>query len=153
MKPFSKQDEQKLLEGGKHFFSTAFPNPDRIGCPPQEILKAMALRQYDGKKARQWDDHMSHCSPCFNDFVALREGARKPAKLRWIAVPAAVVLVAAVAVWVWSAGRGSHQAKNENIVAQDNRPYKDHLIDFRYEGPLCEAQSETPTSRKSRETD
>src|SRR5271167_4843718 len=92
MKPFSKQDEQKLLEGGKHFFSTAFPNPDRNGCPPPYFLKARALRKYDRNKASEWDDHMSHCSPCFNDFVAFREGARKSTKVRWVAVAAAVVL-------------------------------------------------------------
>ncbi len=136
MKPFPNQDEQKLLEAGKHFFSTAFPNPDRIGCPPKEILKAMALRKYDRNKAKQWDDHMSHCSPCFNDFVAFRERARKSAKVRWIAVAAAVVLVAALAGWVWLGGRGPHPAKNENIVAQNTGSYKDHLIDFRYQAPV-----------------
>jgi hypothetical protein len=136
MEPFSKQEEQKLLEAGKHFYSTAFPNPDRVGCPPQEILKAMALRKYDRNKAKQWDDHMSHCSPCFNDFVAFREGARKSATARWIAVAAAVVLVAAVAVWAWLGGRGARQVKNEKIVAENTGSYKDHLIDFRYQAPV-----------------
>jgi hypothetical protein len=65
-----------------------------------------------------------------------REGARKSVKVRWIAVAAAVVLVAAFAVWAWLGGRGPHQAKNEKIVAQNTRSYKDHLIDFRYQAPV-----------------
>ena len=52
------------------------------------------------------------------------------------AVAAAVVLVAAVAVWAWVDGRGPGQAKNENIVAQNTGSYKDHLIDFRYQAPV-----------------
>src|SRR5271167_2689407 len=79
---------------------------------------------------------MSHCSPCFNDFVAFREGARKSAKVRWIAVAAAVVLLATVAVWAWLRGRNAHAAKNEKIVAQNTGSYKDHLIDFRYQAPV-----------------
>ena len=96
----------------------------------------MALRKYDRNKAKQWNDHMSQCSPCFNDFVAFREGARKSAEVRWIAVAAVVVLVAAVAMWAWLGGRGPHPAKNEKIVVQNNRPYKDRLIDFRYQAPV-----------------
>jgi hypothetical protein len=67
--------------------------------------------------------------------VAFREGARKSAKVRWIAVASAVVLVAAVAVWAWLGGQGTRQAKNEKIVAQNTGSYKDHLIDFRYQAP------------------
>jgi len=136
MKPFSKEDDRRLREAGKRYFSTAFPNPDRIGCPSQDILKAMALRQYDREKALPWHEHMGHCSPCFNDFVAFREGARKSSKSRWIAVAAAVVFLAAIAVWAWLAARGQRHAPGGNIVAQNQGPYKEHLLDFRYQAPL-----------------
>ena len=136
MNPFSKAEERRLRQAGKRYFSTAFPNPDRIGCPPQEILKAMALRQYDRQKAQEWDDHMSHCSPCFNDFVAFREGVRESSRRRWIAVAIAAVLVIAVAGWVWLAARGRRHAPNGKIVAENAGPYKEQLLDFRYQAPL-----------------
>ena len=103
MKPFTKEEEKRLREAGKRYFSTAFPNPERVGCPPQEILKAMALRQYDREKAKQWDEHMSRCSPCFNDYVAFREQAKRSPRYRVIgSVAAVVVLGLAVAIWLWS---------------------------------------------------
>ncbi len=62
--------------------------------------------------------------------------SRKSSKSRWIAVAAAVVLVAGVAVWLWLAGRGSRQAPPGSVVAQNNGPYKEQLVDFRYQAPL-----------------
>jgi len=80
---FSKEDERKLLEAGRHFFSTAFPNPDRQGCPGQDILKAIAFRKLERQKAKEWDDHLSHCSPCFNEYMAFREEAGGPEGFEW----------------------------------------------------------------------
>lgn len=50
---------------------TAFPNPERIGCPGQEVIERMAEQ-----KVRADDPAWSHlwnCSPCFREFRPLRD--------------------------------------------------------------------------------
>ena len=37
---------------------------------------------------------------------------------------------------MWLAGRGSRQAPPGSVIAQNNGPYKEHLVDFRYQAPL-----------------
>ena len=93
MKPLSKRDEERLIAAGRRYYSTAFPNPERVGCPGTEILEALSLRKLDRATAEKWDSHISQCSPCFNEYVALREGRRKRERLRGLAVAAAVALV------------------------------------------------------------
>jgi hypothetical protein len=54
--------------------SRANPNPERIGCPPQETLVALARR------ARPMGDpayeHLLACSPCYRDFRSLQKKGR-----------------------------------------------------------------------------
>jgi hypothetical protein len=133
MKPFTKEEEKRLREAGKRYFSTAFPNPERVGCPPQEILKAMALRQYDREKAKQWDEHMSRCSPCFNDYVAFREQAKRSPRVRMVALAAAAaVVVIGVAIWLVYRGLGPH---NTSVTYQAN------LLDLREKSALRGAEA------------
>jgi Cell wall synthesis protein CwsA len=100
MKPLSKRDEERLIAAGRRYYSTAFPNPERVGCPGTEILEALSLRKLDRATAEKWDSHISQCSPCFNEYVALRESRRRRERLRRLAVAAAiaVVLVAGLVV-------------------------------------------------------
>jgi hypothetical protein len=45
---------------------TAYPNPERVGCPDRKTLEAL------GNLARDESDpawsHIWHCSPCFAEF-------------------------------------------------------------------------------------
>lgn len=100
MRLFSRQDDERLLEAGRRYFSTAFPNPDRVGCPGQDILKAIAFRRLDRETAKQWDEHMSHCSPCFNEYMAFREEARRSTSVRALAAVAAAIMLVVIAGWL-----------------------------------------------------
>ena len=53
---------------------TSYPNPDRVGCPPQENLKATAERDDLEQLFSEpvWD-HITHCSPCYSEYLALRK--------------------------------------------------------------------------------
>jgi hypothetical protein len=55
--------EEVLLHG--------FPNPERVGCPPPETIRALAERRI-GRDDPAWD-HIWHCSPCFKDFKEIRD--------------------------------------------------------------------------------
>jgi len=81
---------------GRHDFSTALQNPNRTGCPGQDVLRAMAPRKLERQKANEWDDHLGHCSPCFNEYMAFRGEARRPRRLRMVAVAAAAAIVVIV---------------------------------------------------------
>ncbi|MFL6446233.1 MAG: hypothetical protein ACJ746_00805 [Bryobacteraceae bacterium] len=50
---------------------TAFPNPERVGCPPADVLKAMANQEV-ARDNPAWS-HIWRCSPCFRDFKVHRD--------------------------------------------------------------------------------
>jgi hypothetical protein len=54
---------------------TAYPNPDRIGCPDAAIFEALRKRKI------AFDDpvwtHIEHCSPCYCQFAEIREALFK----------------------------------------------------------------------------
>lgn len=50
---------------------TAFPNPERIGCPGQEVIEKMAEQKVP-RDDPSWS-HLWNCSPCFSEFRPLRD--------------------------------------------------------------------------------
>lgn len=67
MKRNSQFDEERFLKFGKRYLSEAFPNPDRIGCPPEDALRLAALQPQKADVAVT--EHLSFCSPCFNHYM------------------------------------------------------------------------------------
>jgi hypothetical protein len=91
---FTAEDEIDLVLGH------ANPNPTRDGCPPQEVLLALARRE------RPIDDpaynHLIKCSPCYREVRALQQSAgvqprATPRSPRWWRAAAAAVLILGVA--------------------------------------------------------
>ena len=79
-------------------FAYGNPNPDRVGCPPREVLRALSRRE------RPIDDpgyeHISNCSPCFREFRALQQARAAELQARrrfWSLVAAATVVILASA--------------------------------------------------------
>lgn len=92
---FIAENEIDVVLGG------AYPNPTREGCPPTNVIEALARRE------RPVDDpdwrHVFKCSPCYREVRTLqqaagerREGFEEPRRW-WPAVAAAAALVVAVA--------------------------------------------------------
>jgi hypothetical protein len=49
----------------------AYPNPERIGCPPRDVLITLARRQRPiGDRAYE---HLKICSPCYQEGRAIQE--------------------------------------------------------------------------------
>ena len=71
-----RQDEPPRLKRPDEIdevFGRGKPNPDRIGCPPHDVLVALARRERPiGDPAY---DHLSECSPCYLEVRALKEAA------------------------------------------------------------------------------
>lgn len=85
-------------------FSHASRNSKRIGCPPREVLEALARR------ARPIGDpgyvHLAECSACYQAFREIQTHAiaasRVPSRGRWQMVAAALIVIAVVGM-VWLA--------------------------------------------------
>ena len=128
---FSRREDRQLQEAGRRYYSTAFPNPDRVGCPGNEILASLALRKASRERARQWDPHLSHCSPCFREYIALRDQAGRAVVLRRLALTAAALILVAA---VWLAIRTAVTRRTQSrVLTTNNRqsPYQSGLLDLR----------------------
>lgn len=78
-----------------------FPNPERIGCPEPGVLDDMSRRKVEMSEAQL--HHVTHCSPCFQTFLSIREEIRKRQAVRFRIAAAAGAIVIAVGVIVYSA--------------------------------------------------
>jgi hypothetical protein len=61
--------EEEFLGFAKSYLSEAFPNPQRIGCPPDSELKGLA--EHPKEADPLISPHLTHCSPCFNRYMEL----------------------------------------------------------------------------------
>ena len=50
---------------------TGFPNPERKGCPPADVIDALGNRRI-GRDDPAWR-HIWNCSPCFREFKIIRD--------------------------------------------------------------------------------
>jgi hypothetical protein len=102
-------EEKRILDLLDKGLSRDFPNPQRIGCPGSAILKSIALHKLPLAEADPWLEHFSSCSPCFQEFSAIRKqavGQRRQTQM-WLAAAAMVLL--AVAGWMWVRSRPTGQ--------------------------------------------
>ncbi len=57
-----------------------YPNPERKDCPGEDTLRKLATREY-GDDHPSWD-HVTHCSPCYREFLRFVEEARREDEVR-----------------------------------------------------------------------
>ena len=86
---FQIENEADLLLGRAH------PNPTREGCPPRELLVSLSRRELPiGDPAY---DHLSKCSPCYQEFRALQQagaaGTPVAPSRRWLVYGAAAAVL------------------------------------------------------------
>jgi len=79
-----------------------FPNPNRDGCPGTAKLREVAARR-TVVEDKDWQ-HITHCSPCYGEFLAQKEGARRSRRrvqtLTVLATAALLILLVGVAAYV-----------------------------------------------------
>src|SRR4051794_34166109 len=51
-----------------------YPNPERRGCPGDEVVRSVAART-ELKADDVWE-HITHCSPCYAEFLAYKDQFR-----------------------------------------------------------------------------
>ncbi len=84
-----------------------YPNPERRGCPGSEVLKGLASHDLPQSSNPAWD-HVTHCSPCYGEFLAFRELRKKASNRarmqRRFALATAAALILASGVWIFLHG-------------------------------------------------
>ncbi len=105
-----------MLDALGRVLSKEFPNPERIGCPSRDLLKALAARQLSLTEAEPWMDHFAQCTPCFRDYSELRRLVERRQKLSYLGI-AALVIMACGVLWVWHAHRQGVITAHNYIVA------------------------------------
>jgi hypothetical protein len=105
-----------LLDALGRVLAKDFPNPERVGCPSRDLLRALASRQLSLAEAEPWMDHLGKCSPCFRDYTELRRLIERRRKLTYLGI-AAVIVMACVALWGWRSRQQAVITAHNHIVA------------------------------------
>jgi hypothetical protein len=69
-------DDAEFLGFARSYLSEAFPNPQRIGCPPDSDLQRMAEHPVETRDAHV-SEHLTCCSPCFNRYMEILADLRQ----------------------------------------------------------------------------
>ena len=95
------KDEKRILDVLTRGLSREFPNPDRVGCPDSAVLRGIAFRKLRLAEVDQWLNHLSSCSPCYQEFTDLRKKAASQRRRTQVWFAVAAVLILTVAGWLW----------------------------------------------------
>jgi len=68
-------EEVRILNLLRLALSREFPNPKRVGCPGPAILRGIAFRKLRLVEVEQWLDHLSSCSPRYQEFCEFKKQA------------------------------------------------------------------------------
>lgn len=71
-------NEDEFFGFARSYLSEAFPNPQRIDCPPDSDLKGMAEHPSEAEHAHV-SQHLTCCSPCFNRYMEILTELKKKA--------------------------------------------------------------------------
>jgi len=81
--------EARFLRAAREYTRSAFPNPDRVGCPLRNRLEALARDHCRPAHEAEDVQHVATCSPCFAEYETIRRAWKRKRTV------AAGVLVAA----------------------------------------------------------
>jgi hypothetical protein len=117
-KQFEKE-ERRILDVLSQRLATEFPNPNRAGCPGSAILEGIASHRVPLSEAEKWLDHFGSCSPCFQEFKAIRKKLRKR---RWFRLGGGLPVVL-LALALWFALRSHYGVGRDQTAILDVRGY------------------------------
>ncbi len=104
---FRPEDEIDELFGG------ANPNPERVGCPGEDVLRAAARKALPMEHAVY--DHLTECSECYREFRQLQpQRSGRPRAYAMGAIAAAVFIAVVGGSYVmrsFGSGAGSNAAQ------------------------------------------
>ena len=105
-----------MLDILRQGLATEFPNPERIGCPGNALLKGIAQGKVSLTEAEPWLNHLGSCSPCFQEFKEFRSQSAIQRRRVLMLVASAAVLLFAVGGWLWVRARRSVEATDVAVL-------------------------------------
>ena len=110
------KDEKRILNVLTQGLSREFPNPDRVGCPGSVVLRGIAFRKLRLAEVDRWLDHLSSCSPCYQEFTDLRKKAASQRRRTQVWFAVAAILILTVAGWLWVRTRQQVQTPETAVL-------------------------------------
>jgi hypothetical protein len=95
------KEEKRVLDLLTQGLSREFPNPQRVGCPDSAVLRGIHFRKLRLAEVEPWLEHLSSCSPCFQEFTELRKQSASQRRRTQVWLAAVAVLIVTVAAWLW----------------------------------------------------
>jgi hypothetical protein len=96
----SAKQAHALVQLGKSCSNYAYPNPDRVGCPDDFTLRAMAFRDPAIPMSELPISHVVSCTPCYRTYCGYRKQAVWRNRFEYAAVSMGLVAVLLVALWI-----------------------------------------------------
>jgi hypothetical protein len=109
-----RSEEDVFFKNSIEVLTSAFPNPDRVGCPDRLLLEAVASHKLPLKEVGPWLKHLSACSECFRDVSELRRTREVRRNIAWAVATAAAVLILAITFVLW--GKLGTHTRQEAIL-------------------------------------
>jgi hypothetical protein len=76
-----KQHWERLQSDYQEAVQSAYPNRERLGCPGAGALQSLAARsaRHDDTEGDEHWKHVTHCGPCYREYLDLRLAYRSSA--------------------------------------------------------------------------
>lgn len=84
--------DEEQLDPVEQVFLHAYPNPNRINCPGDDVVRAIAQRKLSLTHPAR--EHLARCSPCYRDFKRFqKELQNRESLFKAVAAIAALFLI------------------------------------------------------------
>jgi hypothetical protein len=123
--------EERVLRAGRDYVGSAFPNPDRVGCPGRQRLEVFARQP--SAPGENDVDHLMTCSACFVEYHAIRKAwkRRKVATIGALVAAALVLIVSSGVVISRRHPEATSNAPPKRPVEMAQEQVRNALIDLR----------------------
>jgi hypothetical protein len=114
--PLSKYD--RLKRQLQDTILKEYPNPQRKGCPGDDVVKQLAMRPLDEplEGDPNWH-HLTHCSECYREFLSARAAMKQRMKVRRVRAAWGLAAAAAIiALFAFLAVRHSTRPQNAELA-------------------------------------
>jgi hypothetical protein len=114
--------EERFLRAAREYARSAFPNPDRVGCPGRSRLEALARDHCRPTDEAEDVQHVATCSPCFAEYETVRRAWKRRRAVATGALVAACLAIIGVGGFFFLGRYSAPQRVPKQLV--DLRPFE-----------------------------